>query len=327
MNKTKSRLSFVILLALLAGLFLFAVMSGSLRVGFGQLIRGLFVAYDETVATVYDLRFPRIFVALLGGAAMAVAGALLQAVIKNPLADPAIIGVTGGAQFFAAITAAMFPAAVLFTPLLAFAGGMLAFSLVYALSWKSGLSPLRIILVGVAVGAVFTGLTQVLSSMSSSPVGSALSAVSVSLKTWGDVRTLLFYVPPGLLAALLLASRCDLLQLEDKTVRSLGRNINALRLLISLAAVLLASAAAAVAGPAAFLGLIVPHIARLLVGSEHRRLLPFCILLGAFVLLLADTLGRTIMPPREISASVLMSVIGGPFFIVLLRKGDQIDRI
>jgi iron complex transport system permease protein len=127
----------------------------------------------------------------------------------------------------------------------------------------------------------------------------------------------------GLILSVSVSGKCNLLALEDKTARSLGVNVTASRIIVSGIAVLLASIATAVIGPISFLGLIVPHIARLLVGSNHKILIPYSVILGAFTLLLADTVGRTIASPYEISASVIMSVIGGPFFILLLRRSDR----
>lgn len=306
-------------------LFLFAVNTGSLQVTPGQLFSGLFVKYDETVATIFDLRFPRIFIAMLGGAAIAVSGVLLQAVMKNPLADPGIIGVSSGASLTAVLVTAFFPALYFVTPLLAFLGGMVAFLLVYSLSWKGGLSPLRIILVGVAVNAMFTGLMSAFNSGTGSTYSGAASIVNanITMKTWDDFQTLAIYAVIGLIASFFVAGQCNLLALEDKTARSLGMNVTRSRIVISVIAVLLASISTAVIGPISFLGLIVPHIARLLVGSSHKVLIPYSILLGAFTLLLADTVGRTIAYPYEISASIIMSVVGGPFFILLLRRSKQ----
>ena len=309
---------FAVTAALLA-LFFVAVNTGSLQVTPEQLLGGLFVEYDDAVATIYDLRFPRIFIAMVGGAALAASGALLQAVIRNPLADP---GVSSGASLAAVLVTAFAPALYYFTPLFAFAGGMIAFCLVYSLSWRGGLSPLRVILVGVAVSAMFSGI----SSAFSSGVGGTLSGVAsivdanITMKTWSDLQTLAGYAAVGLVIALLVTKRCDLLSLEDKTARSLGLDVNKNRLLISAVAVLLASISTAVIGPISFLGLIVPHIARLLVGTSHKWLVPYAMLLGAFCLLLADTIGRTIAAPYEISAAVIMSVVGGPAFILLLRR-------
>lgn len=321
----KKILSFVITSAGLLILFLFAVNTGSLKVSPMELFKGLFIEYNPDVATIYDLRFPRIFIALLGGAATAVSGVLLQAVMKNPLADPGIIGISSGASLTAVLITAFFPALYFFTPLFAFLGGMIAFLLVYSLSWKGGLSPLRIILVGVAVNAMFTGIMSAFNSGTGSNYSGAASIVNanITMKTWDDLSTLLWYVVVGLIASFFAAGQCNLLALEDKTARSLGVNVTRSRIVISVIAVLLAGISTAVIGPISFLGLIVPHIARLLVGSNHRVLIPYSILLGAFTLLLADTIGRTIASPYEISASIIMSVAGGPFFILLLRRSRQ----
>lgn len=321
----KKILSFCITAAGLLFLFLFAVNTGSLKVSPGELFKGLFIEYNPNVATIFDLRFPRIFIAMLGGAATAVSGVLLQAVMKNPLADPGIIGVSSGASLAAVLITAFFPALYFFTPLFAFIGGMIAFLLVYSLSYKGGLSPLRIILVGVAVNAMFTGLMSAFNSGTGSNYSGVASIVNanITMKTWDDFQTLAVYAVIGLVASFFVTGQCNLLALEDKTARSLGINVTRSRIVISVIAVLLAGISTAVVGPISFLGLIVPHIARLLVGSNHKALIPYTILLGAFTLLLADTVGRTIAAPYEISASVIMSVVGGPFFILLLRRSKH----
>ena len=306
-------------------MFIFAVNTGSLKVTPSELFSGLFIEYNPDVATIYDLRFPRIFIAMLGGAATAVSGVLLQAVMKNPLADPGIIGVSSGASLVAVIVTAFFPSLFFLTPMLAFIGGLVAFLLVYSLSWKGGLSPLRIILVGVAVNALCTGLMSAFNSATGSSYTGVASIVNANItqKTWDDFQTLAVYVVIGLIASFFVTNQCNLLSLEDKTARSLGMNVTRSRIVISVIAVLLASISTAVVGAISFLGLIVPHIARLLVGSNHKVLVPYSILLGAFTLLLADTIGRTVGSPYEISAAVVMSVIGGPFFIFLLRRSKQ----
>lgn len=322
---TKITLAYVITAVLLVVLFIYAVNTGSLKISTAQLFRGLFVEYDPQVATIYDLRFPRIFIAMLGGAAMAVSGVLLQAVMKNPLADPGIIGVSSGASFAAVLVTAFFPLMYNFTPLFACVGGCTACALVYMLSWKSGLSPLRLILVGVAINTMFTGLMSAFNSGTGSTYSGVASIVNANItqKTWDDFRLLICYAVVGLILSLFVTRYCNLLSLEDKTVRSLGINVTAIRLIISFIACLLASISTAVIGPISFLGLIVPHIARLLVGSNHKVLMPYTMILGAFTFLLADTAGRTICYPYEINATVIMSVVGGPFFVFLLRRSDK----
>lgn len=324
-SKTKITAAYLITALLLLVLFVYSVNTGSLKATPIQLFKGLFVAYDKDVATIYDLRFPRIFIAMLGGAAMAVSGVLLQAVMKNPLADPGIIGVSSGASFVAVLVTACFPLLYKFTPLFACVGGCTACALVYLLSWKSGLSPIRLILVGVAINSMFTGLMSAFNSGTGSTYSGVASIVNANItqKTWDDFRLLVCYAVVGLLLSLFVTRYCNLLSLEDKTVRSLGINVTAIRLIISFVACLLASISTAVIGPISFLGLIVPHIARLLVGSNHKVLMPYTMILGAFTFLLADTVGRTICYPYEINATIIMSVIGGPFFVFLLRRSDK----
>lgn len=322
-SRTRKLLAFVITALTLLCIFYWAVNTGSLRVGFRALMRGLFVAYNENVATIYDLRFPRILIAMVGGAAVAVSGVMLQAVMKNPLADPGILGISSGASFVAVVITAFFPQLYFFIPGLAFCGGVFACILIYMLSWAGNdLSPLRLILVGIAINAMFMGMISAINSMTGGSYSATASLVTanISMKTWIDFRTLVIYAVPGLIIALILSKPCNLLGLDDKTVRSLGINVGRMRIGISAIAVLLVSISTAIMGPISFLGLIVPHIARLLVGGDHKVLIPYSAILGAFCLLLADTLGRALVPPYEISPGIIMSVVGGPFFIILLRR-------
>lgn len=312
----------LVLTLLIFALALIAMKLGSISISYRELFEGLFVAYDKRVATIYDLRFPRIIVALLGGAALSCSGLLFQAVLKNPLADPGIIGISGGASLAASVISGLFPVLYFSVPLFAFLGGLLAFVLIYSLSWKGSLDPVRIILIGIAVAAVFTGLESVLGGLTDR-TGVSVSVSGLAQLVWSDVAMMAVYSIVGLLLALVLSPVCNLLALDDKTVRGLGVNVDLVRFVISVAAVLLVSGVTAVIGVVGFLALIVPHMARRIVGSDHRILVPFCILLGGFVLLLADTVGRCIAPPNEIAASVIMSIVGGPFFIILLKRGDR----
>lgn len=326
-KKRLKRTIYVIMLCLaLLILSAVALSLGGLSVSYEAIVKGLFVAYDPQVALIYDLRFPRIVIALLAGAGIAVSGVLFQAVLKNPISDPAIIGVCSGASFMVLLSSLLLPQLLLYGPILSFLGGGVSFLLIYGLAWKKGLHPVRIILTGIAINALFMGLSTALTSFSASasPLVNALLAGQISQKTWVDVGVLLPYTLVGLGLALLFSRICDLLLLDDQVIRNLGMDSHLLRLGISLIAVLLASAATSVVGVVSFLGLIVPHISRLLVGSKHQVLIPFSALLGAFVFLLADTLGRRLAYPLEISPAIIMSIIGGPYFIYLLRRSDVI---
>lgn len=322
----KRTLSFMSVIILLLVVTIQSAITGSIQVTPLELIQGLLTGTNDEVAIIKDLRLPRIIIALFAGAALSVAGVLLQAVMRNPLADPGIIGVSAGAGFMSILVVAMFPTLYFYVPLFAFIGGAFAFFLVYSLSWKSGLDPLRMILIGIAVNALFTGLSQGL-GFSGSAITQSISQITTStltMKKWSDVDVIVVYGTIGLLLAFAVYAWCNYLALEDRTAKNLGVNVNLARFVISLIAVLLASVATAVAGLFAFVGLLIPHIGRSLVGSDHKVLIPFSALAGALLIVTADTLGRTIIAPNEIPASIIMAVIGGPFLIFLLRRSGRI---
>jgi len=322
----KKLISFIIIIILLPLVIVYSAITGSIDISAGELIKGLFSGANENVLIIKDLRFPRIIISLFAGAALAVSGVLLQAVMRNPLAEPGIIGVSSGAGFFTILMVSLFPTLFFFTPLFAFLGGAIAFFLVYIFSWKSGLDPLRMILIGVAINAVFTALSQLMGAQSASSMTSNVSVTTstLSMKTWDDVQVMVLYGSIGLIISFLLFAWCNHLSLKDKTLKNLGFQVNRARFIISIVAVLLASIATAIAGMFTFVGLLIPHIGRLLVGTDHKLLIPFSAMSGALLILLADTLGRTMMAPIEIPASIIMAVIGGPFLIFLLRKSDRI---
>ncbi|MBC1884388.1 FecCD family ABC transporter permease [Listeria seeligeri] len=319
--KQKSYFGIVILL-LITTLF-WAVQAGSLSISISEFIKGLFTGGNETVDVIIDLRFPRIIIALLAGAALSVSGLLLQAVMRNPLADAGVVGISAGAKFFSFVIILFLPELYFWLPLFSFIGGALACLLVFLFSYRSDFNPLRFIIIGIAINAVFTGLSDALSSqvaLISSQTAS--NTASLAMKKWSDVETLLIYVAIGLICAWVLSKWCNVLGLENKMARGFGVPVNRTRILLALIAVLLASITTAVVGVIAFVGLLVPHIARKLVGGNYQILVPFSILFGALLLLVADTLGRTLFAQMEIPASVIMLIIGGPFLIFLMRKGD-----
>lgn len=318
-------LAFVVTAVLLLLVLCYAMTVGSLEVGFGRVLAGLFGGADEEVRTVIDVRMPRIIIALFAGAALAVSGTLLQAVMKNPLTDPGIIGISSAAALVAALMGALFPALYFSLPLFAMLGALGAYLLIYALAWDGGASPTRLILVGVALNMTFAGLAGAIAgaaggggNLSSSQ---AMVAGSIAQKTWLDVRLIVIYAGIGLVLSLFTMRSANLLALDDKTARGLGVAVDRTRFLLALVAIVLAAVSTAVVGVVGFLGLLVPHLARLLVGSNHKVLIPYGMLLGALLMLLSDTVGRALFYPYEIAAAVIMAVIGGPFFILLLKLG------
>ena len=296
---------------------------GSVNLSFGEIISALINDDNKMVTTiVYKMRLPRNILAVLVGANLAVSGVLLQSVMKNPLADPGITGVSTGASVAAIIILLVAPQFTNILPIAAFIGGAIACMLVFLMAYKNGLKPGRIVLAGVAINTILGGVISYLSTMYSDRIQSAMLWLNGSLatKTWADVEMLFVYSIVGIIVSLLLIRSANVLQLGDDAATNLGFNVNLTRLLISIVAVFLAATSTAVVGVISFVGLIVPHISRMLMGSDHKFTIPFSIILGSMVLLVADTLGRTIGGAVEIPVGVIMSIVGGPFFLYLLRK-------
>lgn len=302
---------------------LLSIRMGSVEYTYSQILRVLFSNEMTTYKNIlYNVRLPRIIIAGIVGANLAVAGCLLQSVMQNPLADPGLTGVSSGASLAAIIIMLIFPQYTYLVPMVAFLGGAIACALVYSLAWKNGIKPVRIVLAGVAVNAILGGGTSLLSILYSDRIQGVLMWVngSISGKTWADVRVLALYSFIGITLGILCIRKANILQLGDEMASNLGVDINKYRLLISLVAVFLAGISTAIVGIIGFVGLIVPHISRLLIGSDYKYLLPLSVILGSNLLLLGDTFARTIARPVELPVGVIMSVIGGPFFLYLLRR-------
>ena len=315
---------FIVMLVIILFLsFFLAINLGSIKISMVQLFKGLFIEYDVDVASVYSIRFPRIIIAMLAGGALALSGLLFQVVLKNPLADPGIIGIANGGSLVSVIVGICLPQLYYLRPFLSFFGGVVTFLIIYSLSWKAGFKTTRIILIGVAINYTISALVTLANSATASITSSATG--TISLYTWNDVQLLIVYLLPVIIVTLFMAKACNLLGLEDRTLSSLGINVNVYRFGLSLLAVLLCSISVAVVGVVSFIGLIVPHLSRLLVGNEHKYLLPVSLLMGAIVLLVADTAGRMLLAPYEISAAIIMAIIGGPLFIILLKRSIDVD--
>lgn len=280
---------------------------------------------DASTTILWDIRIPRVTLALLIGANLAVSGALLQAVMQNPLADPGLTGVSSGAAVTVLFILLVMPAYSAFIPLAAIVGGGLAAAMVYAWAWqrRNGFTPIRVILSGVAVNAVFGGVIGLLSILYSDKLPAALQWLNGSLsgKGMGDVLVILPYSVVGWVAALLCIRQANVLRLGEQTAHNLGQNLTRLRTTLSFIAVYLAAVSVSTVGLVGFVGLVVPHMSRILVGSDYRLSLPFSLILGALVLLVADTLGRTLFAPLEIPSGIVMAMVGGPYFLYLMRKG------
>lgn len=302
-----------------------AVGLGSVTVAVPEIIQTLLKSTTNDVndTIILNIRLPRVLLALIIGANIAISGAILQAVMGNPLADPGLTGVTSGAAVCVLAIMLAMPEYTQFIPIAAFVGGVLAATVVYALAWRrNGISPITIILAGVAVNALCGGVVGYLSIMYSDRLPSAVQWMNGSLAAKGNQA--LFMVLPysivGWIVSIFAIRKTNVIRMGDQVAMNLGENVNRIRIVLSLIAVFLAAISVAAIGMIGFVGLIVPHMARFLVGSNYKFLLPMSMALGALVLLVADTGGRTLFAPMDIPAGILMAVIGGPYFLYLMRR-------
>ncbi|NJP96772.1 iron ABC transporter permease [Nonomuraea sp. FMUSA5-5] len=310
--------------ALLAGAIVLGLLGGDRWLLTGDVLNWLQGRSGRALTYVLDQRWPRVGAAVLAGAALAVAGAAVQAVCRNPLAEPGVLGVTTGAGVGAVGLITLAPTAGIWAmSAAAGTGALVAFGLVYGLAWRGGLSSDRLVLIGVAMQAACTAIT-VLIIVLSDPWNTAKALTWLSGSTYGRVPVQL--VPVLLALALVvpllvwLRRDLDLLALDEDTPRVLGVPLEPVRLGALAGAVLLTSTAVSAVGVVAFVGLVAPHAARALVGAHHARVLPVAALIGALLVSLADTLGRTVIAPAQVPAGLVTALIGTPYFVYLLWR-------
>lgn len=319
----KTSIVWTVLIVGIVVMLLLSIVLGSSRLSLEEIF-SVFCgeAKKTTEVIVMQLRLPRAVLALTVGACLAAAGALLQSVMKNPLADPGTIGVSAGAGTAAVTVLLVFPNLTYSVPLFAFGGAALACVLIYLLAWKGGVDPVRIILSGVAVNSVLGGYNSFLQLQNSDNLSGVLAFMNGSLSggTWNEVKIMGIYAVIGLVLSFLCIKNANALQLGDEMAKNLGFRVNLSRVVLSAVSAFLAAATVSQIGMIGFVGLVAPHIARMLVGSDYKILLPTSIMTGGLMVLLADTVGRSIWPGTEIPVGVMMSVFGGPFFLYMLRK-------
>ena len=320
----RRRISIVAVFAALACVgFVLSIMKGSVEIPAAEIGQTLTEGTEGVHAQILmNIRLPRTIVAALVGVHLSLSGAILQAIMKNPLADPHIIGISSGAGLAGIFVMLVFPGHEAFVTPAAFFGAMAAAVAIYLLAWKNGIRPIRIILAGVAVSAFLgAGISALMIFYSDRVHGALMWMVGgLSARSWPQVDMIFPYTIVGLVLALAFSRKLNILLLGDEIARSLGLRVEVTRLLLTAIAALLAASAVAVVGLLGFVGLIVPHAARLLVGSDYRFLLPASALLGAAVVTLSDTFARTAFAPVELPVGILMAVLGAPFFLFLLRR-------
>ncbi len=272
---------------------------------------------------VHSLRVPRALVAVMVGSSLAISGTLFQALTRNPLVGPGILGVNAGAML-AILLAIVFvptvPSGILV--LLAFGGGLGAATLTFLSTVSFGISPIRLALAGIAVGALLTAISSGIQVIFEERARAIIFSVVGSLagRTWEHVWMILPWFLLGSILAMLFAQRLNLIALAEDTATGLGLRVQQTRWLLIALAVLLAAAATSVAGPIGFLGLMSPHLARGLVGADNRLVIPLAALIGSSILLLADVAARVVDAPLETPVGILITAIGAPFFVFLVRR-------
>lgn len=279
---------------------------------------------DQHSLIINNFRLPRVITALFVGAFLAASGTILQSLIRNPLASPDVIGITGGASLAAVVFITLFQSAsIQWLPFASFTGSMAACLLLYILAWKGGVTPLRLVLTGIGVGAGLTAFTTFL--ILKSPLHLTSKAMiwmtgSVYGSDWRNVRTLLVWALVLFPVALVFGRSANIQQLGDDVATGVGNHVQKHRLILLLLSAALAGCAVAIGGAIGFVALIAPHIARKLVSNSFGQLLPVSALCGSLMVMLADLIGRTAFSPLDIPVGIFTSAIGAPFFIYLLYK-------
>lgn len=312
-------------LAVLAALAVVSVTTGSRDVGWSEIWAGVRGSTDTIGEAAVVKRIPRTFMALLAGAALGVSGAVMQGVTRNPLADPGILGVNAGAAFAVVVAMAWFNIALSYTYVwTAIAGAAVAAVFVYAIGslGQGGATPLKLALAGTATGVALASFINAV-VLGRNDIGDGVRAWlvgGVGGITYDRILLVLPFLVAGFAISLLSARALNSLALGEEVATGLGENVVVARGVSSLGAVLLCGAVTAVCGPIGFVGLAVPHVCRLLVGVDHRWLLPFSAIAGAALLVASDVLGRVIARPGELEVGIITAFIGAPIFIWIARQ-------
>ncbi|MGB3815237.1 MAG: iron ABC transporter permease [Shinella sp.] len=317
----------VLLVIVLVGLVVASLALGDIALSWRDLWKTLVGSQDaspQNAMIVYDLRLPRVLLAVLVGAALASAGTIMLAIMRNPLAEPGVLGInSGAAAAVMAVIVLLQDPPVLLLPAAGFLGAAAMAAAVYLLSWRAGTSSLRIILIGIGLGSLASAATTFLSAFGE--IGDVQRAMiwlagSVYDADMAKVRFLLLWLIVPLVLAWTAARELDLIRLGDDAAKSFGQPVDRIRGLMIVLCTLISGAAVAAAGLIGFVGLVAPHVASRLVGPSHAKIFPVAALCGAILLVAADLLGRLVIAPIQLPAGIVTGLIGAPFFASLLWK-------
>ncbi|UWG48507.1 ABC-type Fe3+-siderophore transport system, permease component [Halanaeroarchaeum sp. HSR-CO] len=280
---------------------------------------------------VWNIRLPRIILAVLVGMNLAVSGAIFQAVTRNEMASPFVLGVNNGAGVAILLTLVFFPTLADWLPISASIGGGLAFLVVYLIAWNGGTNPVRLVLAGVIVSAILGSVSNAMFFFTDQ-VGVIQNALawltgSITGTDWGQVQMAAPWTLLSVILALVGSRQLNILLLGEETASSLGMNVEITRFALSVIAIIAASASVAVGGIIGFVGLIVPHIARTIVGNDHKRLLVAAIFVGPALMMVADVIARLLLNPVQLPVGIITGIVGGIYFLYLMRKKRKLGEI
>lgn len=284
-------------------------------------------AASDTVSLIREIRLPREVAAIFVGAALAVSGAIIQGMTRNPLADPSLLGLTAGANAALAITTVLIPSAnYLSITVACFIGSAIGAMMVFSIGAmkKGGFSPLRIVLAGAAISAFLYAIAEGVGIyFKISKDVSMWTAEGLIGTSWSQLQVIVPFIVIGILISLVLARQLTILSLSEEVAVGLGQQTTKIKAVLFIVVILLAGASVALVGNMTFIGLMIPHIVRAIVGTDYRFIISMSAIIGASFMLFADTLGRTINAPYETPVAAIVAVIGLPFFLFIVRKGGN----
>ncbi|GIN37102.1 iron ABC transporter permease [Heyndrickxia sp. FSL K6-6286] len=331
-KKTKNSIPFVFKLfigiVVLIGMFVVAMIFGAAE----TTLKDVWLALtsnrkSDTILMLREIRFPREIAAIIVGAALSVSGAIMQGLTRNPLADPGLLGLSAGANAALALTLAFIPSAnYIWITISCFIGAAIGTGMVFGLGalQKGGFSPLRIVLAGAAVStflyAVADGIGIFFKLSKNVSMWTSGGVIGTS---WEQLRLMIPIIIIGIIISLLLSRQLTILSLNEEVAVGLGQKTIRIKTILFFVVILLAGTSVALVGNMAFIGLMIPHIVRALVGTDYRYIIPSSAIVGGIFMLFADTLGRTINAPYETPVAAIVAAVGLPFFLIIIRKGGK----
>ncbi|MWV46344.1 iron chelate uptake ABC transporter family permease subunit [Paenibacillus sp. HJL G12] len=332
MKNTVERIPFIFKLLAAALLFviifLLAMVLGAAQTSVQDVWAALTsTSHGEKLSVIREIRLPREIAAIFVGAALAVSGAIMQGMTRNPLADPGLLGLTAGANAALAVTIAFIPSVNYFGLMIAcFIGAAVGAGLVFGISAvkRGGFSPLRIVLAGAAISAFLYAVADGVGiSFKISKDVSMWTSGGLIGANWEQLKVIVPFIVIGIIIAILLSKQLTILSLSEEVAVGLGQKTARVKAVLFVVTVMLAGASVALVGSLTFIGLMIPHIVRAVVGTDYRFTIPMSAIFGASFMMLADTLARTISAPYEAPVAAIVAVLGLPFFLIIVRKGGR----